>query len=129
MNARHRFPILALLTICIGLPCAPLIAGQQSKPKPQAPVVSDEPPFDPLGAEKNIEVGMYYMKKGNYDAAIERFKAATLSKPNFARPHRLIGEALEKKGEKAEAIESYKKYLEIVPNRSEERRVGKECRL
>lgn len=94
---------------------ASLAAPQQSK-KPQAPVVSEEPPFNPLAAEKNVEVGVYYMKKGNYDAAIERFKMALGNKPNFARPHRLIGEALEKKGEKAEAVESYKRYLEIVPN-------------
>ena len=35
-----------------------------------------EPVFDPLHASKSLEVGTFYMKSGNYDAAIDRFKDA-----------------------------------------------------
>jgi tetratricopeptide (TPR) repeat protein len=75
-----------------------------------------EQTFDPYHAEKSVEIGQYYMKKGNYDAAIDRFQDAARYKPNFARPYRLMGEAYEKKGQKAEAVTSYRKYLEIVPS-------------
>ena len=74
-----------------------------------------EPLFDPYKAEKNIEVGLFYFKKKNYDAAIERFKDAIRYKPNFARPHRLLGQCYEKKKEKQEAVGWYQKYLEILP--------------
>lgn len=74
-----------------------------------------ELPYDPYRAEKNLEIGMFYLKKKNYDAAIERFQESIRYKPNFARPHRLIAEAYEKKGEKAEAVNYYQKYLEILP--------------
>lgn len=77
----------------------------------------DTPPvFDPLRAEKSIEVGMYYFKKKNYDAAIDRFKEALTFKPNFARAHLLIAQSHDKKKERPEAIAAYRKYLEIVPN-------------
>jgi tetratricopeptide (TPR) repeat protein len=72
-------------------------------------------PYDPYKAEKSVEVGLYYFKKKNYDAAIERFKDAIRFKPNFARPHKLLGQCFEKKRERQEAIEWYEKYLEILP--------------
>ncbi len=82
-------------------------------PPPPPPA---EPVFDPLRAEKNIEVGLYYLKKHNYDAAIERFQEAAKSKPNFARPYQLLGETYEKKGMKAEAVKSYESFLKILPS-------------
>jgi len=42
---------------------------------------SDQPTWDPLRAEKDLEVGQYYMRKGDVDAAIDRFEDATLAKP------------------------------------------------
>ena len=35
--------------------------------------------WDPLRAEKDLEVGQYYMKKGDMDAAIDRFQDALLT--------------------------------------------------
>ena len=92
---------------------------QQPPPPPERQAAGEpakqEPIFDPYRAHKSLEIGMFYMKKGNYDAAIERFEDAARSKPNFAQPYRLLGEAYEKKGAKAEAVKAYKKYLEILP--------------
>ncbi|HEX4545973.1 MAG TPA: hypothetical protein VH110_06395, partial [Candidatus Acidoferrum sp.] len=34
----------------------------------------DQPTYDPLRAEKDLEVGQYYMHKGDVDAAIDRFQ-------------------------------------------------------
>lgn len=95
-------------------------AGQQ--PATGAP---EETEFNPLKAEKNLEVGKYYLKKGSYDAAIDRFKDAIRYKSNFAEPHRLLGEAYEKKENLKEAVAWYRKYLEILPSAEDADKVRK----
>jgi len=72
-----------------------------------------------------MEVGTFYMKKGNYDAAIDRFTDATHLQPKLARPWRLLGEAYEKKHDSGSAIEAYKKYLEIFPGAEDAAKVKK----
>jgi len=77
---------------------------------------ADQPSWDPLRAEKDLEVGQYYMRKGDVDAAIDRFQDATTAKPGYAIPFRYLGEAQEKKGLKKEAIKSYSRYLDLYPH-------------
>ncbi len=113
MSRRNLLATLVLLL----LPAFAAGARAQAPPEP--------PPFDPFHAEKSIEVGNYYMKKGNYDAAIERFQDAVRYKPNFARAYHLLGEAYEKKGDKAEAVKAYRKYLEILPSAEDAGKVRK----
>jgi len=76
----------------------------------------DQPAWDPLRAEKDLEVGQYYMKKGDLDAAIDRFQDATVAKPGYAIPFRYLAEAQEKKGLKKQAIKSYQRYLDLYPH-------------
>ena len=76
----------------------------------------DQPMWDPLRAEKDIEVGEHYMHKGDYDAAIDRFQDAIEAKPGYAIPFRYLGEAQEKKGMKKQAIKSYQRYLDLYPH-------------
>jgi tetratricopeptide (TPR) repeat protein len=80
---------------------------------------------DPYHAQKSLDVGKFYLKKGDIDAAIERFEEAIRYKPNFAEPRRLLGEIYEKKGEKAEAVKYYKEYIAILPEASDAARVRK----
>ena len=77
---------------------------------------SDQPAWDPLRAEKDLEVGQYYMRKGDVDAAIDRFQDATTAKPGYAIPFRYLGEAQEKKGLRKQAIASYSRYLDLYPH-------------
>ena len=76
----------------------------------------DQPSWDPLRAEKDLEVGQYYMRKGDVDAAIDRFQDATTAKPGYAIPFRYLGEAQEKKGLRREAIKSYLRDLDLYPH-------------
>jgi tetratricopeptide (TPR) repeat protein len=76
----------------------------------------DQPSWDPLRAEKDLEVGQYYMRKGDVDAAIDRFQDATTAKPGYAVPFRYLGEAQEKKGLRKEAMKSYSRYLDLYPH-------------
>jgi tetratricopeptide (TPR) repeat protein len=90
------------------------------KPKPNtdSPIQSapDQPKWDPLRAEKDIEVGKFYMKKGDLDAAIDRFQDATDAKPGYAIPFLYLGEAYEKKGKKKQAVKAYQRYLDLYPH-------------
>ena len=85
----------------------------------------DQPTWDPLRAEKDLEVGQYYMHKGDVDAAIDRFQDATTAKPGYAVPFRFLGEAQEKKGLKKEAIKSYSRYLDLYPHAEDADKVRK----
>jgi hypothetical protein len=83
---------------------------------PETPDVPSGPVFDPLHAQRSLDIGTFYMKKGVYDAAIDRFVEASNYQPTLAAPWKLLGEAYEKKHEYAKAIQAYNKYLHILPH-------------
>lgn len=85
----------------------------------------DQPKWDPLRAEKDLEVGRYYMRTGNVDAAIDRFQDAIEVKPGYAVPFLYLGEAQEKKGMKRDAIKSYTRYLELYPHAEDKEKIQK----
>jgi tetratricopeptide (TPR) repeat protein len=101
-------------------PPPPSPGESSSKPEPNtdSPVESapDQPKWDPLRADKDVDVGKYYMKKGDYDAAIDRFLDATEAKPGYAIPFRFLGECYEKQGKKKPAVKAYQRYLDLFPH-------------
>jgi len=104
------------LTYC----CLPLLwmAFAPSPAAAQAPAqeiaeVNSDPVWDPLRANKSMEVGTFYLKRKNYDAAIDRFEEAARLQPNLARPHLKLGETWEKKKDLPKAVAAYRKYLEL----------------
>lgn len=97
-------------------------------PSPEAPAVPAAPPepvFDPYHAARSVEIGTFYLKKGDYDAAIDRFVEAAHYQPKLAKPWKLMGEAYEKKRMDARAVDSYKKYLELFPHAEDAARIRK----
>lgn len=86
---------------------------------------ADQPKWDPLRAEKDIEVAQHYMHIGDYDAAIDRLQDAIDSKPGYAIPFRYLGEAQEKKGLKKRAIKSYQRYLDLYPHADDAAKIKK----
>jgi tetratricopeptide (TPR) repeat protein len=99
--------------------------ADQSKPQQQN---EQEPPeedeslapktysFNPLEAEKDLKVGLYYFKKGNYKASTSRFREATLWNPTFAEAFLRLGESAEKLKDKKTAEDAYVKYLALAPD-------------
>lgn len=85
----------------------------------------DDPAWDPFHAEQDIEVGTFYMHKGDTDAAISRFEDAIKLRANFAKPRLLLAEAYEKKGDKTEAVHYYQEYLKVLPNAPDAKRIQK----
>jgi tetratricopeptide (TPR) repeat protein len=98
-------------------PVDPASAGPARPEEPTERTESTEPTepaFDPVGAGRSVDVGTFYLKKGNYDAAIDRFQDAAQRQPKLAKPYLLMGEAYEKKNDPASAITAYRKYLELL---------------
>jgi tetratricopeptide (TPR) repeat protein len=130
---RSLLLIIPLAAICAVTP--PSITAQSSSskdtPKPQpntdnaTQIAPDQPMWDPLRAERDLQVGQYYLRKGDIDAAIDRFEDAALAKPGYAIPFRYLGEAQEKKNLKRDAIKSYTRYLELYPQAEDKSKIEK----
>ena len=96
--------------------------------KPQQQQQEQEPPeedetlkpreysFNPLEAQKDLQVGNYYFKKGNYKGALNRFREATLWNPTFAEAFLRLGDTEEKMKDRQAARDAYSKYLELAPD-------------
>jgi|SRR5579863_9479499 len=92
---------------------------------PDPPAASSGPVFDPLHAGRSLEIGKFYLNKGAYDAAIDRFIEASNYQPSVATPWRFLGEAYEKKREYGKAVEAYNKYLELLPHAPDAAKIKK----
>lgn len=88
---------------------------EQEPPEEDENLAPKEYSFNPLEAEKNLKVGNYYFKKGNYKAAVNRFREATKWNPNLADAYLRLGEGEEKMKDKKAAKEAYAKFLELAP--------------
>ena len=85
----------------------------------------EETKYDPFPSEQDVEVGTYYMHKGDFDAAIPRFEDAIRLRGSFAKPRILLAEIYEKKGDKSEAVKYYKEYLQVYPHAPDAAKVQK----
>jgi tetratricopeptide (TPR) repeat protein len=127
-------------TVAIGLLLTGILVAQddkdlktrppadQSKPQQGKPQQEQEPPeedesiapktysFNPLEAEKDLKVGNYYFKKGNYKAAVSRFREATMWNPTYAEAFLRLGESEEKLRDKKAAMEAYQKFITLAPD-------------
>ncbi len=116
------FPIaLVLLATAAGARQKP--QGPSDKPvlireAEQEDEKAEDPALAAQLAEKDIEVGKYYLKKKKYEAAISRFKSALERRPELAEGYRLLGLAYEKAGRPREAIVTYRSYVQLYPKSS-----------
>jgi tetratricopeptide (TPR) repeat protein len=74
-------------------------------------------------AQKDVQVGQFYMRIGKYDASISRFQGAAAHDPRWAVPHELLAEAFEKKDDLKHAIAEYREYLKIAPHAKDARKI------
>jgi tetratricopeptide (TPR) repeat protein len=86
----------------------------QDLPEEDEALKPKEYPLNPLESAKNLNVGNQYMKKGNYRAAANRYKEATLWDPGSAEAFEKLGEALEHVHDFVPAREAYTKYLDLA---------------
>src|SRR5215471_16729328 len=87
---------------------------RQAIPEEEDKNVKDqEYSFNPLQAQREVNVGNQYFKKGSFRAAAGRFREATRWNEGLAEAWLRLGEAEEKLKDPKEAREAYKKYLEL----------------
>lgn len=132
---KRPFKILVLLSFCLMEVAGSRAQSSNTDQPPKAKQnkqtdtatknANDQPKWDPYRAEKDIEVGQYYMKNGKIDAAIDRFTDAIDAKPGYAPPFRYLGEAQEKKGMKRDAVKSYARYLDLYPHAEDKEKILK----
>ena len=90
---------------------------QEQEPPEEDPSIAPKTySFNPLEAEKDVKVGAYYFKKGNYKAAMSRFREATLWNPTSSEAFLRLGETQEKLKDKKAAREAYEKFIALAPD-------------
>jgi Flp pilus assembly protein TadD len=72
--------------------------------------------WDPHKAAKDIEVGNFYFRRGNYRAAEDRYREALKYKENDAVATFRLAQSLEKLGIFDDARAEYESYLKILPH-------------
>jgi tetratricopeptide (TPR) repeat protein len=110
-----------------GLPPTPSVPQKQGQPQtpPQPTPSADDHKYDAYNAEKDIEVGTFYMHKGDIDAAIPRFQDAAKLRPDYGKPRLLLAEAYEKKHDPSSAVKYYKEYLKVYRGAPDAKKVEK----
>jgi outer membrane protein assembly factor BamD (BamD/ComL family) len=85
-------------------------------PEEDQALVAKEYSFNPLQAQKELQVGNYYFKTGNYRAALGRFREAVKWNENYAEAYLRMSEAHDKLKDTVAARKALEKYLELEPN-------------
>jgi tetratricopeptide (TPR) repeat protein len=89
-------------------------------PEPAAPAAEADDklllPWDPHRADKDIEVGNYYLRQKNYRAALDRFNDALRYKQGDAEATYGLAVTQEKLDLLAQAYKNYQEYLKILPS-------------
>ena len=71
--------------------------------------------WDPHKADKDVEIGDFYFKRGNYVAAESRYYEALTWQDNHAIANYRLGVVEEKLGKFTDARKHYREYLKLLP--------------
>lgn len=71
---------------------------------------------NPMLCEQNIDIGNFYYKKKNYEAAIRRYLDAIEYQPDSVHAYDVLTRAYEKSDQPAKAIVAYKQFIEKNPD-------------
>jgi tetratricopeptide (TPR) repeat protein len=116
--------------IVLGATALPVAASAQAPPQKPPALIRDtgiaegksdadtakKKEYNPLMAQKSLNIGDQYFKGGNYVAAISRYQDAIEYQPNLVAAHASLGKAYEKRGEKDKALAVYKAFLKNYPD-------------
>jgi tetratricopeptide (TPR) repeat protein len=133
---RQRIFAFVLVTVFFALPGPAQPRHQGTTPQQDTPAGPPPPqtqregkpqqgsaPYNPFPAEKDVEVGTFYMRKGDLDAAIPRFEEAARLRPDWGKPLFLLGDVYERKHDPASAVKYYKEYLRVYPHAPDAKKI------
>ena len=110
---RHAWALLLVFAVLVGLSAPGALAQEGGVWRDPEPDVDS---FVPQPAWKSVEVGDYYLKRKKYRAALSRYKEAVQVDPYYAAAYLGLGKVYDKIGLKQKALESYRKYLDLLPS-------------
>ena len=110
---RRTGAVIAILAVCAGLLVFAAVAQEDEVWKDPPPEVE---PYVPPPAWKSVEVGDFYLRRKKYRAALSRYKEAANVDPYYAPAYLGLGRIYDKIGLKEKALESYHKYLDLLPS-------------
>ncbi len=77
---------------------------------------------EPNNRNANLNLGLFAMKSGQYQKAVQRFKNMVAQKPEV-EPYFYLAESYKQLGMKTEAIEAYQKCKEMMPDQAFDQRM------
>ena len=77
---------------------------------------------EPNNVAANLNLGLFSMKSGQYDKAVQRFKTLVTIKPDF-EAYFYLAESYKQIGKKQDAIAAYQKCKELMPDPSFTQRI------
>lgn len=77
---------------------------------------------DPNNRNANLSLGLFAMKSGQYQKAVQRFKTIIAQKPEV-EPYFYLAESYKQLGMKKEAIEAYQKCKDMMPDAAFDQRI------
>jgi len=108
--------LLALAAVAQASPQRPALIRDTDKAEGKDEPEANKPKeYNPLMAEKNINVGNFYFKKKNYIAAIQRYLEAIEYQPSSFEAYEALARAYEKNGEIEKAIHAYRDFISKNP--------------
>lgn len=111
-----------LIVTRVALVLALVLSAFAQKPEPVEPPEEDaslkikEYALNPVQAEKEYKVGIFYAKKKSWRAAANRFEEAVKWNPGYADAHYKLAETLEKLGDAERTREAWQQFIENAPD-------------
>lgn len=72
--------------------------------------------FNPLLSKRSVEIGNFYFKRKNYNAAIQRYIEALEYEPGSIKAYEALARAYEKNDEIDKAMDTYEEFIEKYPD-------------
>jgi len=91
------------------------ISPDQLPPEEDKAKIQQQYSFNPLQSKKDVTVGEFYFKKGDFKAAAGRFREATKWNDGNAEAWLRLGDAEDKMKDAKAAHEAWEKYLQLAP--------------
>lgn len=89
---------------------------ESEPPEEDESLIPEKVPLNPMEAERSIRVGTFYMHKGKYRAALQRFELASKYNPSSPDAFFKIGEAEEKLKDADAAKLAFERVVHLAPN-------------
>jgi tetratricopeptide (TPR) repeat protein len=104
------------LAVALGVVVAASAARAQVPENIPRASVDDDWDYTNPGPAKCVEIGNFYLHKGNLKGALSRFEEAAKTNSHYAPAYLGLGKVYEKMGQKEKALESYQRYLDELPS-------------